>query len=640
MSAAGLDMNALRQMIKLDVAACNELQTKIHQYRWEILGGKRPNDKELDLMEASNKDMTKDLVQRIERIEGQGHKTSSDREMLQALNARLAVCDHQQMRLTELRDLDRETNGGKCPERATKFAEDNLPLGGRLRRPSNSPQSRVTEHLRLSSEADARSTSPGPIFERADSKAASPAGSRDRGTMDEYPCRASQLSGSPRTPASPSMAFGTPPGQPQPPSRGVGITRAATDTLTGPPRRPSPQAPPISPATTFGTPYRPSQTPPQATVTARAARDGSGEDMSARRHSLFSPPPPPPLPVETPHAQSRAAATPSAHSAIPNRMFRDSTDDVPGRRHSTMTPPSSAPPPPAQPVELVNMPRKSNESPRPMFSNVNWSRTDNVSATSAQANQPRDPPLQNYADTARTSGTPIEYPAAPPSLTSSRPAERFYDKYVKSAPQHIPRASGDPRASSENVTQVPHRRPSQLSQMTPKYLDTPKGANNVSRPSPPEPITERQSTPYKPPMSGSSRTSSEYSLPPSRPRSATKRSYEAPYVRDALDDDTELEPDRSGWPLLYRILDVDPATDSSVFDATARRALTRMSLKHDPTKVPGDPEAPVRWAAVLQAFDTLIDPERKRAYDIHSAELVDCDDSDFAKLSMNPASRR
>ena len=32
-------------------------------------------------MEASNKDMTRDVVRRIERIESQGHKTSSDREM-------------------------------------------------------------------------------------------------------------------------------------------------------------------------------------------------------------------------------------------------------------------------------------------------------------------------------------------------------------------------------------------------------------------------------------------------------------------------------------------------------------------------------------------------------------------------------
>lgn len=65
-----------------------------------------------------------------------------------------------------------------------------------------------------------------------------------------------------------------------------------------------------------------------------------------------------------------------------------------------------------------------------------------------------------------------------------------------------------------------------------------------------------------------------------------------------------------------------------------------MSLKHDPAKVPGDPEAPVRWAAVVQAYDTLIDPKRKRAYDLHSTEPSDFDDSDFAKLSMSPNSRR
>lgn len=65
------------------------------------------------------------------------------------------------------------------------------------------------------------------------------------------------------------------------------------------------------------------------------------------------------------------------------------------------------------------------------------------------------------------------------------------------------------------------------------------------------------------------------------------------------------------------------------------RALARLSLKHDPVRHPTDPEAPVRWAAVVQAYDTLIEPERRRAYDAHckgAEETVS--HFDFGKLSV------
>lgn len=560
-------------------------------------------------MEASNKDMTRDVVRRIERIESQGHKTSSDREMLQALNARLSVCDQQQMRLTELRDLDRETNGGKHPEKAARFMEEHLPLGGQPRRPSISPQSRTTEHLRPSGERDARSTSPGPILDRADSKATSPSGSRERGKVEEVPYRtASQSSRTSRTPASPAMPFGAPSAPSQPPLRPFGIQRAATDSLDGPPRRPSPQLPPTPPGApaTIGTPLHPTQGPPHATVTARAMRE-VGDDQSSRRHTIFSPPPPPP-PIDTVTSRSNPAVAKPPVGA--NRAFSDSVEDISGRRHSTFMSAPSAPP-----IEPVNLSRSANDSPRPAFGTPNWSRADNAScppihtnqsapnqplpyqsrpgyasaghSVSAQSPQAQPPPfqslpnpsLQNIANTAGTPGTPIEYPAVPPSLTSSRPSERFYDKYFQSISQNAPKPAGDPRGSSDNVSQPQQRRSSQYSQTTPKYTEHHRNAVNVPRPPPSEPILERQSPPrHSPPRPGmaingaaSSRASSEFSLPPSRPRSSTKRSYEAPYVRDALDDDTELEPDRSAWPLLYRILDVDPATDPSSFDATARR---------------------------------------------------------------------
>jgi hypothetical protein len=51
--------------------------------------------------------MTKDLVSRVEKIESSVEALdATDREMLQALNARLAVCDLQAMRLAELRDVE------------------------------------------------------------------------------------------------------------------------------------------------------------------------------------------------------------------------------------------------------------------------------------------------------------------------------------------------------------------------------------------------------------------------------------------------------------------------------------------------------------------------------------------------------
>lgn len=67
-------------------------------------------------------------------------------------------------------------------------------------------------------------------------------------------------------------------------------------------------------------------------------------------------------------------------------------------------------------------------------------------------------------------------------------------------------------------------------------------------------------------------------------------------------------------------------------ELTDFRSLADLSLKHNPVQRPNDPEAPVRWAAICKAYDTLIDPERRRDYDGHSAEPGINDD--FAKLSL------
>jgi hypothetical protein len=96
----------LKSLIAADLAASNELADRISQLRIDIAEGKPLPSKKVDLMERSNKDMTKDLVSRVEEIESAPDLDSTDREMLQALNARLAVCDLQAMRLAELRGVE------------------------------------------------------------------------------------------------------------------------------------------------------------------------------------------------------------------------------------------------------------------------------------------------------------------------------------------------------------------------------------------------------------------------------------------------------------------------------------------------------------------------------------------------------
>jgi hypothetical protein len=112
-------------LIARDLATSNELANRITQLRQDIAEGKPPPSKKVDLLERSNKDMTKELVLRLEHIESipAGNLEATDRKMMQALNARLAVCDLQAMRLAELRDL--EFTARHTKERAYLEAEVN-----------------------------------------------------------------------------------------------------------------------------------------------------------------------------------------------------------------------------------------------------------------------------------------------------------------------------------------------------------------------------------------------------------------------------------------------------------------------------------------------------------------------------------
>lgn len=64
------------------------------------------------------------------------------------------------------------------------------------------------------------------------------------------------------------------------------------------------------------------------------------------------------------------------------------------------------------------------------------------------------------------------------------------------------------------------------------------------------------------------------------------------------------------------------------------RSLARLSLKHDPARLPNDPDAPLRWAVVCKAYDVLSDPERKTLYDVHGLEPRGFEDLDFARLRI------
>ncbi|KAK3054900.1 hypothetical protein LTR09_004058 [Extremus antarcticus] len=105
MSSAGLSMEDLRALVQKDIAASNELQARIDRLQQQLLDGEQPNLDQTSLMSDEHKSIGRDLILRIDQIEGQERLDATDRMMLQALTARLAVHDLQSARLAEYRDL-------------------------------------------------------------------------------------------------------------------------------------------------------------------------------------------------------------------------------------------------------------------------------------------------------------------------------------------------------------------------------------------------------------------------------------------------------------------------------------------------------------------------------------------------------
>jgi curved DNA-binding protein CbpA len=71
-----------------------------------------------------------------------------------------------------------------------------------------------------------------------------------------------------------------------------------------------------------------------------------------------------------------------------------------------------------------------------------------------------------------------------------------------------------------------------------------------------------------------------------------------------------------------------------VTNADNHRAHRKLALKHDPKRVPNDPTAPERWAAITKAYETLKDPERKKFYDLQGRVPADLEDFDISSLHI------
>ncbi|KAK4556383.1 hypothetical protein LTR86_006527 [Recurvomyces mirabilis] len=100
------------------------------------------------------------------------------------------------------------------------------------------------------------------------------------------------------------------------------------------------------------------------------------------------------------------------------------------------------------------------------------------------------------------------------------------------------------------------------------------------------------------------------------------------------DEEEEIEPDKSHWPLCYRILDITPETPAADMGVACKKACQRLAPKHDPARLPNDADAPARWAAIVKARETLEDLERKAFYDMHGRTPSGLEDFDLSSLSL------
>ena len=134
MSSDEIDIADLKAQIQADIDASNELQARLDELRQSIKDGYKISDAHaIEGMEPEARQMLKDLMIRIEKIEEQSNLKPTDREMLQALNGRQVVFDKQIMQLAEMRDLTYEARGGAFTWKDTVEPEKELGPGEKAR---------------------------------------------------------------------------------------------------------------------------------------------------------------------------------------------------------------------------------------------------------------------------------------------------------------------------------------------------------------------------------------------------------------------------------------------------------------------------------------------------------------------------
>src|SRR5215207_9890459 len=76
---------------------------------------------------------------------------------------------------------------------------------------------------------------------------------------------------------------------------------------------------------------------------------------------------------------------------------------------------------------------------------------------------------------------------------------------------------------------------------------------------------------------------------------------------------------------LYSLLGLSPAASA----AEIKRAYRRLSRRYHPDINPGDKAAESLYQRISQAYETLVDPERRRSYDTSGAESSAAGDTGF-----------
>lgn len=125
MSLTGTNTAELRELIKQDIEDSRELQIQIDKLQYDLEQGNAPRDDNvLGPIESQSKKMSKELARRIEEIEDIPQKSASDREFLQALNARQVAWDRQILQIREMADLIYEARTRGYGEAADSLREE------------------------------------------------------------------------------------------------------------------------------------------------------------------------------------------------------------------------------------------------------------------------------------------------------------------------------------------------------------------------------------------------------------------------------------------------------------------------------------------------------------------------------------